>query len=85
MNDTTAAETTTGECVFVELDETANTIIFRDEDDATIAAYGFSAFASVTDALALNVGDGIVLDAATVAGIQQWANLDAHGLTMRTN
>jgi hypothetical protein len=75
MNDITAVETTTGECLFVELDETAKTIIFRDEDDATVAAYGFSAFASLTDALALNIGAGIVIDADVVAGVQQWARI----------
>jgi hypothetical protein len=86
MNDMTAAETTTGALVLVELDEDARMIIFRDDEtNATIAGYDYDTFATVTDALALSIGAAIILDADTIAALQQWANLDAHGLAHRDN
>lgn len=83
MNDKTAAETTDGTLVLVELDEAVHTIVFTDDDGTAIVRYDFDAFAGVSAALALDLGNGIVIDADTVAQIQQWANLDAHGLLMR--
>jgi hypothetical protein len=84
MNDMTAAETTTGLLVLVELDEAARMVVFRDDEtEAAIAGYAFETFAEVTGALALNVGENIILSAGTIADVQQWANLDAHGLRIR--
>ena len=84
MNDMTVTETATGAFLLVELDEDTRQIVFRDGDTReAIAAYTFADFADVTDALALNLGTDTVLDAVAVAELQQWANLDAHGLKLR--
>jgi len=76
MNDITGAETIDGTAVLIELDEASRTIRFLDDEGGTIATYALDTFATVTGALALNVGASIVVSADTVAGIRQWARLD---------
>lgn len=81
--ETTAVETTTDECLLVQVDETNRTVRFLDDDDQQVAVYTFATFAEITDALALDAGRGVIITAETVAGVQQFADLDAFGLRAR--
>jgi len=82
-DDKTGCEDTDGNVYLVDLHEHAAVIVFRAEDGQRVASYSFGTFAGVENALALDLGRGIVLDAVTVAEVQQWATLDAFGLRER--
>lgn len=83
MIETTAVEATNGMYLLVELHEDTQTVRFTTEGGSMVAEYPFATFAGIRGALALNLGDVLTLDAETVAGLQQWADLDAFGLRRR--
>lgn len=82
-DDRTGCDDTNGNAYLVELYERTREIVFQNDDGKRVCSYSFGAFASVDGALALDAGRGIVIDATTVAALQQWANLDAFGLRER--
>lgn len=79
MIQTTTAEATNGHALLVESDEDNRLIRFRDEDGETVRGYSYESFATVTSALAIDLGRGLAIGAETVAGIQQWADIDRLG------
>ncbi|MEU4220366.1 hypothetical protein [Actinoplanes sp. NPDC026623] len=83
-DDRTGCNDANGTTYLVELHEHAREIVFRDDDGRRVCSYSFATFAGVANALALDFGRGLLIDAATVADLQQWANLDAFGLRHRT-
>jgi hypothetical protein len=77
MTETTATETTTDECLLVHIDEDTQTITFADEDDQPIISYTFTTFAQIAGAPAVDAGRALIVPAANVAALQQYADLDA--------
>lgn len=73
--DKTAVETTTGDVLLVELHEDTGILRFLDENDRP-RDYPLSDFATIRDALAVDLGANVVLSAEAVACLQQWARID---------
>ncbi|MEU7905283.1 hypothetical protein [Actinoplanes sp. NPDC049118] len=82
-DDQTACQDTLGNIYLVELHERAAEVVFATAGGQRVRSYSFGTFAGVNDALALDLGRGLVIDATTVAALQQWANLDEFGLRER--
>jgi hypothetical protein len=77
--DITGVATTDGATLLVELHEDDRILRFLDESGSHLRTYSFAAFADVRGALS----GGVTLSAVAVACLQQWANLDPHGLRLR--
>ncbi|MET0496396.1 MAG: hypothetical protein ABW000_24985 [Actinoplanes sp.] len=82
-DDQTACQDTLGNIYLVELHERAAEVVFATDSGRRVRSYSFGTFAGVNDALALDLGRGLVIDVTTVAELQQWANLDEFGLRQR--